>query len=102
MYVGACVCLHSNSCCYSFGVTLYHFSRRKGHIGQQQTTNKNNRIMKIVIVSMDNLSNTRKILIMVLVVYFLEKHEFSNKFPHKHYGFAETNRQILCFLSIDF
>ena len=41
--------------------------------------------MKIVIVSMDNLSNTRKILIMVLVVYFLEKHEFSNEFPHKHY-----------------
>ena len=37
--------------------------------------------MKIVIVSMDNLSNTRKILIMVLVVYFQEKHEFSNKFP---------------------
>jgi len=43
--------------------------------------------MKIVIVSMDYLSNTRKILIMVLVVYFQEKHEFSNKFPHKHYGF---------------
>ena len=51
--------------------------------------------MKIVIVSMDNLSNTRKILIMVLVVYFQEKHEFSNKFPHKHYGFFLIYRNTL-------
>ena len=59
----------------------------KAHVGQQQTTNKNNRIMKIVIVSMDNLSNTRNILIMILVVYFQEKHEYCNEFPHKDYGF---------------
>ena len=43
--------------------------------------------MKIVIVSMDNLSNTRNILIMILVVYFQEKHEYCNEFPHKDYGF---------------
>ena len=43
--------------------------------------------MKIVIVSMDNLSNTRNILIMILVVYFPEKHEYCNEFPHKDYGF---------------
>ena len=55
--------------------------------------------MKIVIVSMDNLSNTRKILIMILLVYFQERHEYFNEFAYKDYGFFSYTAISL---SIDF
>ena len=61
--------------------------------------------MKIVIVSMDNLSNTRKILIMILLVYFQERHEYFNEFAYKDYGFfiyRNVKQSNTLFLSINF
>ena len=59
--------------------------------------------MKIVIVSMDNLSTTRKILIMIFLVYFQERHEYFNEFAYKDCGFfSYTAKSNTLFLSIDF
>ena len=59
--------------------------------------------MKIVIVSMDNLSNNRKILIMILLVYFQERHEYFNEFAYKDDVFFHIPQQSnTLFLSIDF
>ena len=54
--------------------------------------------MKIVIVSMDNLSNTRKILIMILLVYFQERHEYFNEFAYKDYGFFIYRKTVKYFI----